>query len=236
MTDDKKYQPAATQTIHHMPEELRSRERLREYGAKALPDYELLAILLRTGARGENVIQMVMRILNHFGSLYAFRHATYEELLEVQGIGPSKALTVMASIALGERLFHAKREKTIALTSGQIAGEYFIKELQGLEQEHVVAAFVNIKQEVIFKKTLFIGSLDSSVAHPREIFREAVRASAAHLFVAHNHPSGNPEPSDADIAFAKHLVDCGKLMGIDVMDHFIIGDGCYTSLKRLGVF
>ncbi|MCI5774934.1 MAG: DNA repair protein RadC [Aerococcus sp.] len=236
MNEEIKHLPATTQMIRHMPEEMRPRERLREYGAKALPDYELLAIILRTGSRGENVIQMAMRILNHFDSLYAFRHATYEELLAIPGIGPSKALTIIASIALSERLFHAKREKTIALTSGQIAGEYFMKELQGLEQEHVVVAFVNIKQEVILKKTIFIGSLDSSVAHPREIFREAVRASAAHLFIAHNHPSGNAEPSQADIEFTKRLSECGQLMGIDVMDHFIIGDGCYTSLKRRGVF
>ena len=132
----------------------------------------------------------------------------------------------------GTRLANASQLKSGTITSTQAAGALLKKEMRDLQQEHVVALYLNTKNEIIKKKTIFIGSLNSSVAHPREIFREAVRYSAARIIIAHNHPSGNPEPSEADLVFTRRMVECGEMMGIDLLDHFIIGSEKYLSLKE----
>ncbi|MDO4680112.1 MAG: DNA repair protein RadC [Aerococcus sp.] len=220
--------------MKEMPQSLRPRERLMQYGTEALPTYELLAILLGSGQRGENAVQLAMRILNQFDGLFGLKHATYEELTTLPGIGPSKALTILAAIALGERMAQEKGIKNGTITSCEDAGAYFLPRLKDLEQEHVMVLFLNMKNEIVRQKTIFIGSLNTSVAHPREIFKEAIRSAAAHIIVAHNHPSGNPTPSKADLAFTERLVKVGELVGIDIVDHLIIGEDDFVSLREKG--
>ena len=161
--------------------------------------------------------------------------ASLEELMTINGIGEAKAIEIKACIELGLRLAHSTQLKSGVITSTKTAGALLMQEMRDLQQEHVIALYLNTKNEIIKKKTIFIGSLNSSVAHPREIFREAVRFSAARIILGHNHPSGNPEPSEADLVFTRRMVECGEMMGIELLDHFIIGDQIYISLKEYGI-
>ena len=221
--------------INEVPIQSRPRERLEHYGEKALSNHELLAILLRTGTKGTNVLSLALSMLNHFGNLYHLKTASCQELMAVSGIGRIKAIELKAAIELGMRISQASQIKIGQITSSTKAGEMLLVEMKGLQQEHVVVLFLNTKNEIIKKETFFIGGLNSSIAHQREIFRGAVRYSAARMIVGHNHPSGNPEPSEADIQFTRRMSECGELMGIDLLDHIIIGEQEFISLKELGV-
>ena len=224
-----------TNLIREVPKTSRPRERLEDYGEKALATHELLAILLRTGPRNSNVLQMSLQVLTHFGDLHSLKMASLSELMEIKGIGKTKAIEIKACIELGNRLAQATQLKSGTITSTQTAGALLKEEMRDLHQEHVVALYLNTKNEIIKKKTIFIGSLNSSVAHPREIFREAVRFAAARIILAHKHPSGNTEPSEADLVFTRRMVECGEMMGIELLDHFIIGEKKYLSLKEYGI-
>lgn len=224
-----------TTLINEVPKASRPRERLEQYGAHALATHELLAILLRTGPKDSNVMQLSLKVLNRFEDLYSLKMATVEELMQVKGIGRTKAIELKAVVELGSRLSSATQLKSGTITSTQTAGALLMQEMGDLQQEHVVAIYLNTKNEIIKKMTIFVGSLNSSVAHPREIFREAVRYAAARIIIAHNHPSGSPEPSEADLVFTRRMVDCGEMMGIDVLDHFIIGSTKFISLREYGV-
>lgn len=225
---------ATSRMMKEVPVQARPRERLWEYGEESLSDQELLAILLRTGTRSANVMELAMRTLMQFGDLYQLKQATLSELMAIPGIGKIKAIEIRAAIELGARITKTSQLKFGQITSSKKAGEMLMEEMQDLQQEHVVAMFLNTKNEIIKKETLFIGSLNSSVAHPREIFKGAVRYSAARIILGHNHPSGNPEPSQADCLFTKRVKECGELMGIELLDHFVIGEGSYISLKEYG--
>lgn len=221
--------------LKEVPTRSRPRERMRAYGEKALADHELLAILLRTGTRSYDVMSVAMQVLTKFESLFYLRNASVEELMTVPGIGQTKAIELKAAIEFGLRLAQATQLKEGQITSSQGAGEMLMEELHGLQQEVVIALYLNTKNEIIKKEEVFKGSLNSSVAHPREIFRGAVKYSAARLIVCHNHPSGNPEPSEADIQFTKRLAECGEMMGIQLLDHIITGEKTYISLKEWGI-
>lgn len=223
------------QSFQDLPEQSRPRERLMEYGTEALANHELLAILLRTGTRQENVMQLALSVLGSFDDLFMFKHATMEELTVIKGIGQAKAIELLAAIELGKRISRSSQMKEGTVTSASVVGEMLLEELGGLHQEQVVALYLNTKNEIIKKETIFIGSLNSSVAHPREIFRGAVRYAAARVIVAHNHPSGNPEPSEADIAFTKRMIEAGAIVGIELLDHLVIGERTYISLKEYGI-
>ena len=225
-----------TSLVNEVPVFSRTRERLEIYGEKALANHELLAILLRTGIKGTNVMILAMEVLNSFEDLYFLKTASIEELMAISGIGKIKAVEVKAAIELGVRISQASQIKIGQITSSRKAGEMLLGEMRDLQQEHVIVLYLNTKNEIIKKETIFIGGLNSSVAHPREIFRGAVRFSAARMIVGHNHPSGNPTPSEADILFTKRMFECGELMGIELLDHIIIGQESYISLKELEVF
>ncbi len=224
-----------TSLINEVPIQSRPRERLEQYGEKALANHELLAILLRTGTKGANALSVAMQVLNAYKDLYYLKTVSIEELMMVSGIGKTKAIEVKAAIELGIRISNATQIKAGQITSSRQAGEMLSIEMKDLQQEHVIVLFLNTKNEVIKKETIFIGGLNSSVAHPREIFKGAVRYSAARLIVSHNHPSGSPEPSEADISFTKRMIECGELMGIEVLDHLIIGETGFISLKEFGL-
>ncbi len=161
-------------------------------------------------------------------------NASLEELTKIKGVGEAKAIQLLAAIELGKRIANMKNEKRYVIRSPEDGANYVMEEMRFLTQEHFVCLFLNTKNEVIHKQTIFIGSLNASIVHPRELFKEAFRRSAASMICLHNHPSGNPEPSREDIEVTRRLVECGRILGVDVLDHIIIGDKRYVSLKEKG--
>jgi len=213
----------------------RPRERLEEYGAQALAEHELLAIILRTGTKDKNVVALALEVLKSVEDLYGFRHVTLQELMKIPGIGRVKAIEMLAAVEFGKRISRSSQVKEGTVVSSSWVGNYLTEDMSGLTQEKVTALYLNTKNDIIKKETIFVGSLNSSVAHPREIFKSAVRYSAARIILAHNHPSGNTDPSEADFAFTRRVVDAGEMMGIEVVDHIIVGDGDYLSLREQGL-
>lgn len=217
-----------------MPRSERPRERMLQNGGGHLSNQEVIAILLGSGTKQENVMDLANRILMHFEGLKLLGGATIEELTAIKGIGPAKGVTLLGAIELGKRMHQYKPEEKFWIRSPEDGADFIMEEMQGLNQEHLVALFLNTKNQVIHRQTIFIGSLNASIVHPREIFREAVKRSAASIICAHNHPSGNTTPSQEDIQVTRRLVEAGKIMGIEVLDHLIIGNRSYTSLKEKG--
>lgn len=214
---------------------IKPREKAEKYGVETLSYQELIAIILRTGNKEKNVLDLSNEVLLNFDNLFELKTASIEELKEIEGIGPAKAIEIQASIELGKRLAIEEREKNGPILSSVDLAEQLILEMKDYEQEHFIVLYLNAKNEVIKKKTVFIGSLNQSVAHPREIFKIAVKTSTARMIIAHNHPSGNPSPSSQDIAFTERIAECGRLMGIDILDHLIIGENSYISLREEGI-
>ncbi|MEK5232726.1 DNA repair protein RadC [Lysinibacillus sp. FSL K6-0232] len=214
----------------------RPRERLLRQGAKSLSNQELLAILLRTGTKEESVLMLANRVLNVFERLHYLKHATIEEMMAIKGIGEVKAIQLLAAIELGRRLAQKNNDEKFTIRSPEDAAAYLMPDMTSLNQEHFVVLFLNIKNQVIHKQTIFIGSLNASIVHPREVFREAVKRSAASIICAHNHPSGVPTPSTEDIEVTQRIVEAGYIIGIEVIDHIIIGDHQFVSLKEKGYF
>lgn len=212
----------------------RPRERLIRQGAASLSNQELVAILLRTGTREESVLMLANRILKTFDKIQDLKDATVEEMMAVKGVGQAKAVQILAAVEIGKRLYQKHSEGRYVIRSPEDAAAYLMTDMSSLLQEHFVVLFLNVKNEVLHKQTIFIGSLNSSIVHPREIYREAVKRSAASIIAAHNHPSGNPAPSPEDIEVTKRLVEAGSIIGIDLLDHVIIGDHKFISLKEKG--
>lgn len=212
----------------------RPRERLIRQGAASLSNQELIAILLRTGTKQESVLMLANRVLKSFDKIQDLKDVTVEEMMTVKGIGQAKAVQILASVEIGKRIYRKHSEGRYVIRSPEDAAAYLMTDMSSLLQEHFVVLFLNVKNEVLHKQTIFIGSLNASIVHPREIFREAVKRSAASIIAAHNHPSGNPTPSPEDIEVTKRLVEAGSIIGIDLLDHVIIGDHKFISLKEKG--
>src|SRR5699024_8011143 len=159
----------------------------------------------------------------HFEGLKLLSEATIDELLSIRGIGQAKGVTLLAALEVGKRIQQYKPEERYIIRSPEDGAEYVMEEMRSLNQEHLVALFLNTKNQIIHHQTIFIGSLNASIVHPREIFREAVKRSAASIICAHNHPSGDPSPSQEDIHVTRRLVEAGKVMGIELLDHLVIG-------------
>ncbi len=220
--------------VRDVPLEERPRERLLKQGPEMCSNQDLLSILLRTGTKEESVLHLSQRVLQTIGGIANLREASVEELCKIKGVGPTKAVQILASIELGRRSVVGKREEGMAIRSPKDGADYVMEDLRHLSQEHFVALYLNTKNQVIHQQTIFIGSLNASIVHPREVFKEALRRSAASLICFHNHPSGNPTPSHEDIEVTKRLVKCGELLGIELLDHIIIGDKKFISLKEKG--
>ncbi len=220
--------------IRDFPHGERPRERLLKEGSKTLSNQELIAILLGTGTKQESVLQLSQRILHHFNGLKLLKESTVEELKKIKGIGDTKAVQLLAAIELGSRVHKLQMEDRIIIRSPEDVSNYVMEDMRFLTQEHFVSLYLNTKNHVIHKKTIFIGSLNASIVHPREVFKEAFRYSAASIICLHNHPSGDPAPSREDIEVTKRLVESGKVVGIELLDHIIIGDQKFVSLKEKG--
>lgn len=222
-------------TIKELPEESRPRERMLQVGCQGLSNAELLAILLRTGNQRESALDLANRILKESQGLEFLARASLEELTRIQGIGLAKASQIKAAIELGRRLAVYRAEQTFTVNSPESAANLLMDEMRFLDREHFKAVLLNTKNNVIGIETISVGSLSASIVHPRELFKQAIIKSAAALILAHNHPSGDPTPSREDLEVTKRLVEAGDLLGIQVLDHLIIGNGRYVSLKVRGL-
>lgn len=220
--------------IKDVPKEDRPRERLLKLGSNHLSNQELLAILLGSGTREESVMALSHRVLMHFEGLKLLHDATIEELTAIKGIGEAKGVLMLASLELGKRMNQYKPEARYVIRSPEDGADYVMEEMRSLNQEHFVVLFLDTKNQIIHRQTIFIGSLNASIVHPREVYREAVKRSAASIIVAHNHPSGDPTPSQEDIHVTRRLVESGKMIGIELLDHLVIGDRKFVSLKEKG--
>lgn len=220
--------------IKDFPKDERPRERFIKHGPESLSNQELLAILLRTGTKAESVLQLAQRLIKEFEGLRMLKDATLEELTQIKGIGEAKAIQILAAVELGRRINSLSNEERYSIRSPEDGANYVMEEMRFLNQEHFVCLYLNTKNQVIHKQTVFIGSLNASIVHPREVFREAFRRSAASIICIHNHPSGDPTPSREDIEVTRRLKECGRMIGIEILDHIIIGDKRFVSLKEKG--
>ena len=227
--------PAYILMIRDMAEQDRPRERLRQVGAGAVSTAELLAIVLRTGTGGENVLRLAERLLAEFGSLPGLSRASIAELMNVKGVGEAKASEVKAALELGRRLMASAPEERPVVSSPADAANLLMSEMMFLEQEHLRLILLDTRNRVLKTPTIYVGSLNTSVVRVGELFRAALKANAAAMIVVHNHPSGDPAPSPEDIKVTRQLVEAGKLMDIEVLDHIVIGHQCFVSLKERGL-
>ncbi|MBM7620454.1 DNA repair protein RadC [Bacillus tianshenii] len=226
--------PTTSLMIRDYPEDERPRERLIQDGPQSLSNHELLAIMLRTGSKEESVLQLANRLLTSFEGLRLLKDASVDEMMSIKGIGSAKAVQIMAAVELGRRIHRLQYEDRYVIRSPEDAANYVMEDMRFLTQEHFVCLYLNTKNQVLHQQTIFIGSLNASIVHPREVFKEAFRRSAASFICLHNHPSGDPSPSREDIDVTKRLNECGKLIGIELLDHLIIGDQKFISLKEKG--
>ncbi|WP_251549378.1 RadC family protein [Neobacillus muris] len=223
-----------TLMIRDFPQDERPRERFIKHGPQSLSNHELIAILLRTGTKDESVLQLSNRLLTHFEGLRQLKTATLEEITEIKGIGSAKAIQILAAVEIGRRMANLNYNDRYVIRSPEDGAKYVMNDMRFLSQEHFVCLYLNTKNQVIHKQTIFIGSLNASIVHPREVYREALKRSAASIIAVHNHPSGDPAPSREDIEVTKRLAECGKIIGIDLLDHLIIGENKFVSLKEKG--
>jgi len=224
-------------TIHDLPVSERPRERLQRLGVEALSAQEILALILGRGIAGESVMVTAQRMLSQFGGLKGIAGASLEELSQVRGIGIAKAAQIKAAMELASRVegYSETADKPLVKTPDDVAG-LVQGRLKGKKKEYFLALLLDTRSQLIKVAEISVGSLDSSIVHPREVFKEAVSASAASVIFVHNHPSGDTEASEDDINLTKRLAGAGEIMGIDVLDHIIIGGKNYISLKREGLF
>ena len=224
-------------TIHDLPIAERPRERLQKFGSEALSAQELLAVILGRCIAGESVMVTAQRLLSQFEGLKGLAQATVEELSQIKGIGLAKACQIKAAFELANRLEAYPSADNITIIKNPIDVAALVKnKLSGKKKEYFITVLLDTRAQVIKICETSIGSLDSSIVHPREVFKEAISASAASVIFVHNHPSGDVSASEQDIGLTKRLVEAGQVIGIDVLDHIIIGDNKHLSMKAKGLF
>lgn len=206
----------------------RPRERLKQVGSKNLTDKELISIILRNGSKGKNATELALEILAEY-NLQELKEISLAQLTKLTGIGEVKAIEILACIELGKRIFLQKREKLKKLTTAKEIWDDSKYLFSNLKQEHFYCLYFNNKQELIERKLLFMGTINRSITHPREIFKEAYRVSASSIICLHNHPSNDLRPSKEDIVFTETLVRTGQIQGIPILDHIIIGEETFYS-------
>lgn len=219
--------------IHDMQKEERPRERLIKYGASSLSDSELLAIILRVGSRKENVITLSQRILKEY-NLKQLSRVNLNHLMKIHGIKQGKAAQIAACFEIARRLESFDDTEKPKITSPEDVYRRIYPELREQKKENFIELCLDTKNYIIKEETISIGTLNANIVHPRDVFKTAIEESAASIIVAHNHPSGDPTPSREDIEITKKLIEAGKIIGIEVLDHIIIGDGRHLSMKEAG--
>ncbi len=213
----------------------RPRERLASLGAQALTNAELIAILLRVGVHGENAVEMGQRLLKCFGGLSGLHRAPLEELMNQHGVGGAKAAQLKAAIELGRRLAVESPEERPVINSPDDAAELVRYEMSALEQEHLRVLLLDTRNRVLDIVEVYQGSVNTSQVRVGEVFKAAIRRNATAVVIVHNHPSGDPTPSPDDLAVTRACVQAGKLMDVEVLDHLVIGQGRYVSMKERGL-
>jgi DNA repair protein RadC len=218
--------------IREMPAGERPRERLRDYGAAALSNAELIAILLRTGTSGNNVLDLSTRLLSLHGGLIGLARMSFAELCAEHGLGEAKAAQLRAALELGLRLASSHPEARATVRSPADVAGLLMTEMSLLAQESLRVVLLNTKNQVMRIEPVYNGNVNSSMVRPAEVFREAVRQNCPSLIVVHNHPSGDPTPSRDDIAITGELIQAGRCLDIEILDHIVIGQGRFVSLKE----
>lgn len=221
--------------MKEMPQSERPRERLVKYGAEVLSNAELLAIILRSGSRGDSALSLANRLLSGASGLRCLYECSLQELMGIKGVGEAKASQIKASLELGKRLRSFRGGSDLYIKSPCDAAEIVMEDMRYLKKECLRVILLNVKNMVICVKDISIGSINSSIVHPREIFVEAIKSASASVIICHNHPSGDPTPSEEDIKVTRRVFEAGKIIGIDLLDHIIIGDGSYVSLKERNI-
>ncbi len=224
-------------TIRELPGSEKPRERLQRLGPENISAVELISVILGRGIRGESVMTTAQRLLERFNNIQGMAEATVEELCSVRGVKLAKACQIKAAFELAARRDRSNRDlpKQNPIRTPEDAYQELRESARAMKKECFWAMLLDTRSKIIKTQVISIGSLDSSIVHPREVFKEAIAASAASVIAAHNHPSGNPEPSQDDINLSRRLKQAGELVGIDLIDHIIIGDGQFVSLKREGL-
>jgi len=221
-------------TIHDLPKSERPRERLQMHGAEALSSQELLALILGRGVKGESVLVTAQRLLSEFGNVKNISQASLEELSAIKGMGTAKASQLKAAFELGRRKEEVTGEQ-IAVKSHKDVIKLVKQRLKDKKKEHFLILCIDTRNNLIKISNISTGTLDANLVHPREVFKEAIQALSSSIILVHNHPSGNPEPSDADIDITKRILETGKAVGIDILDHIIIANNRSFSFKEKGL-
>ncbi len=224
--DDAKYL-----TIKELPPEERPRERLQKSGPGALSDSELLAIILRMGTGNVSATELARKLVTHYGGLKGIASASFEELCEIKGIGTAKAAQIKAAFEIGRRFSQTIDTEKDRIRCSEDVKNLFWHKMRTYDKEHFMIVLLDTKNRIIKTETVTIGILDSSIIHPREVFKSAIKSSAASVILVHNHPSGDPAPSRNDTSATIKLREAGELVGISVLDHVIIGEKGYYSFK-----
>jgi DNA repair protein RadC len=218
--------------IKDIPIENRPRERLAKNGPSVLSDAELLAVILQKGTSKDNVIDMSNKLLSKY-PLDELSDMTLSELQEIGGIGPAKAMQIIALFELSKRVKSGKICEKVVNNASDIA-KYYVEKMKGLKKEHFIAVFLDSKNKIIKDELISIGTLNSSLVHPREVFKEAIKNSANSIILVHNHPSGDCEPSEEDERITQKMIEAGDIIHIKVLDHVIIGKEKHYSIMRDG--
>lgn len=215
--------------IKELPEEERPREKYKENGFDRLSNADLIAILLRTGSKDLSVKELAIHLLKEIDGLENLKETSLEKLSKIKGIGEVKAITLLTSLELGKRIMNTNLKKQTKILNAEDLYHFFAPKMENLTQEHLVAVFLNSKNCIIDYKTIFIGSANQSIVHPRDIYKEALKYSAVKIMILHNHPSGDASPSKEDVAFTSRMLEAGNLLQIPLLDHLIIGKNCFYS-------
>ena len=222
-------------TVKEMPEEERPRERLAHVGPQALSTSELLAIILRTGIKGENVVAMASRLLAAHGGLAGLSRLELAQLEQTHGLGPAKAAQLLAALELGRRLMAEAPEERFQIRAPQDAANILIPLIGHQEQEHFVVLYLDTRNQVLDREVLYKGTINTTIVRIAEVFRGAIRRQCASIMVSHNHPSANPEPSPDDVLLTRRLYETGKTLEVELLDHIIVGGNRFISLRDRGI-
>ena len=222
-------------TIHDLPKSERPRERLRSFGPEALSAQELLSLVIGRGIPGKSVMNIAQELLSKFGNIKAISQATIEELSQIKGIGFAKAAQIKACFELGKRQDLEPELRDFDIKNPQSVVKAIQSSIKDKAKEHFKLILLNARNKIIGISTVSIGTLNSNLVHPREVFKDAISHSAASVVFAHNHPSGDPEPSEDDLTITERLTEAGKILGIEVIDHIIISKNGFFSFKEKGL-